>query len=135
MNSFAIRIASALVQSLSSVKESDHAQLMDAGLLLARRHGVSSQDFLKAMKQELQKADTSVRATLTTTSGKESAASSLAAKLESHLKNPVHLTEASADLLGGAILQVADDRLDMSIRGALTRASNFLRSPTSTTAV
>ncbi len=52
--------------------------------------------------------------------------------LEQKLNRPVGITErADKSLLGGAILEYGDERIDLSVRGALENARMHLTSPSS----
>jgi F0F1-type ATP synthase delta subunit len=76
------------------------------------------------MERELQSRHGAVTATLVTPSGSSGAfAESVKATLEKKLGRSVKLTErADKNLLGGAILEFGDERIDLSVRGALENA-------------
>jgi hypothetical protein len=131
MNFSARSIASALVHTAKTLPAKELPEAVDAALILAKRAGVSRHTFFLAVKRELQVFENLTSALLETVSGDAGpAAKSIATHLETTLKKNVQLREKASPVLGGAILTVGDDRLDLSITSSLTRALEYLRAPT-----
>lgn len=100
---------------------------------LSQKHGGKSflRDVQSALAQELA-GDGMIAVTLTTPTGN---AGDLAKRiheiLEQKYNRPVQITEkAEPSLIGGAILQFGDERIDLSVRGALDQFAAGLRSQT-----
>lgn len=76
------------------------------------------------------RGDASVTVTLTTPSGDEPAlAASVTALLEKKLGKSVQLTQrGNPGLIGGAVVQIGDEQIDLSVRGALNDLDANLRS-------
>ena len=131
MNSSAHSIASALVHMAKTLPAKELPEAVDAALILAKRAGISRHNFLLAVKRELQVSENLTPALLETVSGDAGAAALTITKhLETTLKKNVQLKEKASAILGGAILTVGDDRIDLSITSSLTRAFEYLRAPT-----
>jgi F0F1-type ATP synthase delta subunit len=88
--------------------------------------------FAQDLRAELGSRGQTVHAVLITPSGDAGAlAKTVQAALEKKLGHPVEMTEkADTSLLGGAILEYGDTRLDVSVRGALNDAKFHMESST-----
>lgn len=137
MNALLTLAAQVLVEHTANRPEVEVAAACDEVLQFLARQGCSStflNSFPKVVRRELQRRGRALFALLSTPGGASGAArSTLLATLEKTLAASVELEEkADATLLGGAVITVGDERLDMSLRGALQHLSHHLRSSPST---
>jgi len=99
---------------------------IDAAFAMLEQHGLKDEAHKLAgdLKSELAARQNTVQATLVTPKGDAGPlADSVREKLEKKLGHPVELVQrADSSLLGGAILEYGDMRIDMSLRGALDNA-------------
>jgi len=111
---------------------------VDAAAEALRQHGLEHEirhlsSLFAAAAEEKQ---STVRAVLVTPTGDAGdVKKTIADALEKSLGRPVDLQErADASMIGGVILQFGDERIDMSVRGALERMATDM-STTGTTPV
>lgn len=103
---------------------------LESAFEMLKSHGLE-QDALRLvedLRTELRAREGSVQAVLKTPSGNSGEfAHKVKAALEKKLGRTVELTEkADASLLGGAILEYGDARIDLSLKGALEAAKLHL---------
>ncbi len=112
-----------------TTKDIAQAAIASAYAML-EEHGMSGEAhaLARALQQELGTRGSLVKAALVTPNGDAgSLVKTVQEMLEKHLGHPVELTErADKSLLGGAILEYGDMRIDVSVRGALERAREQL---------
>lgn len=131
MNTPASVLAEAFLDSLKDVPEAEHGNAADAAIRVAARQGIALGDFQREVQKILPRYDRTVRAVLETTDGTAGThAQTLEKELAQSLDRPVTLEERKADVLGGAVLRVGDDRFDFSLRGALLHAEDVLKGTT-----
>lgn len=103
---------------------------IDAAYDMLKANGMEEHaaELARDLRSELGSRQTTVVATLWTPSGNAGAlAESIKSSLEKRLGKQVELTEkADKNLLGGAILEYGDMRIDMSLRGSLDAAKEHL---------
>ncbi len=103
---------------------------IDAAYDMLKQSGMETQapELVRALRAELQSRQSNVSATLWTPTGNAgSLAKTLQEMLEKRLGKAVALEEkADKNLIGGAILEYGDMRIDLSIRGALNEARQHL---------
>lgn len=122
-------VALSLVETCKSLPEERYPEAADAALEMLRRHGLSRalRTFPRMVREVLRKRERMVFGSLTVPNGGEEAATRLLPVLEKALGRKVSLAGWSdPSLLGGALLQVGDDRFDASLRGALSRLKDHL---------
>ncbi len=122
-------IARALIETCQGLTEKQCAEAADAALEALRKNGLTRavRTFPRVVRREMERQGT-VFAELTTPSH-DSEAEGIRAALESALKKKVSLScRHDSSILGGAILQVRDDRYDASVRGSLSRLRQTLSS-------
>jgi F0F1-type ATP synthase delta subunit len=128
VNTPASVLAEAFLESIKDIPEADHAHAADAAIRVAAKQGIALGDFQREVQRLLPRYDRTVHAVLETTDGKAGAhAHALQKELAGNLDRPVTLEERKADVLGGAVLRVGDDRFDFSVRGALQHAEDVLK--------
>ena len=101
----------------------DAADIVRALIELSAAHPHSSQllrDVRDLLNREVRDGGT-LRVTLTTPSGEEPAlALSVAALIKKHNHRDVQVSQRrDRSLIGGAVLQIGDEQIDLSVRGAL----------------
>jgi F-type H+-transporting ATPase subunit delta len=103
---------------------------VDSAYSMLEEHGLTSEApaLARALQQALGARGSLVRAVIVTPDGDAgSLVKSVQEMLEKHLGRPVELTQrADKSLLGGAILEYGDMRIDVSVRGALENARQQL---------
>ncbi len=131
MNALLTLTAQSLIEHCIGRSGSDVATACDAALSFLRKQGwtdVQLRTLLPAVRRELRTGKRIVSATLVTPAGDAGAAKdAIMSSLERTLSTRVELDErADSTLLGGAVLAVGDDRLDVSLRGALVNLQYHL---------
>lgn len=136
MNTLLTLTARTLIEHSIGRSENEVAAACDAVLEFLRKHGTSPMQlrrFVTTVRRELRAGHQLASAVLTTPSGSAGeSAKAITSSLERMLATRVELSEcADRDLLGGALLAVGDERIDRSLRGALTALQIHLQSPAS----
>jgi F-type H+-transporting ATPase subunit delta len=123
-------VATALIETCKSLTESDYVEACDAAISLMAANGLGSElrVFPRAVAEALRREEKMISAHLHTPSGDTDGMElALIMALQSALGGTVELvTEKDPSLLGGALLQVGDERFDASISGALDRMKRHL---------
>ncbi|MSR87269.1 hypothetical protein EXS70_03810 [Candidatus Peribacteria bacterium] len=114
MNASAADIVQALVEM---------SKTMPAGEKLLR-------EVCDLLKHHLRTGDEALAVTLVTTSGNEAAlAAAVTSLVEKKYGRTVELTQrANPSLIGGAVLQIGDEQIDLSLRGSLNDLEMKMRS-------
>lgn len=132
MNAVITMVARALVEHCTGRPEQEVPAACDAALQFLRRQGapLAAMSALPPAVRRQLSVSQRIPALLATTNGAVGPArATILSALERTLGMTVELAEqASAGLIGGAVITVGDDRLDGSIRGALDRLEAKLRS-------
>ena len=132
MNALLTLTARELVGHLATVRSDDDiASACDGALTFLRQQGCSPMQLrtlVPAVRRALRAHARVVPAHLTTPAGHAGeAASRIASSLTGALHAKIDLTEhADPGILGGATLAVGDERLDVSLRGALRQLEYHL---------
>ena len=132
MNTLLAMTARELVEHLATARSQDDVvAACDGALAFLRQQGYSPMQLRKllpAVRRALRANARVTAARLTTPAGHTGeAASRIALSLTGVLHVKIELTEdTDPGILGGAMLAVGDERLDGSIRGALTQLQNHL---------
>lgn len=134
MNALLTLTAQTLIEHVQRRSEREVCDACDATLEFLKRQGCSPavlRAFRRVLQRELRRRTTSVAALLVTPGGKSGAARlSLTSSLKRGLRSSVEFSEhADPSLLGGAVLTAGDERLDVSLRGALQDLSLHLCHP------
>jgi F-type H+-transporting ATPase subunit delta len=115
-------IARALIETCQSLSENEYSALIDASLLLLESSGNAKaiRIFPRIVRDQLGKRGMILAEVTTPAPESTEWNASFAATLEKSLGKSVELS-ATLDptLLGGALLQLGDERFDASLRGAL----------------
>ncbi len=104
---------------------------LDAAYEMLKAEGLENEAarFAQDLRAELGAHQSTVNATLVTPSGDagDAVIKNIQASLEKKLGRPVELAQrADKTLIGGAILEYGDARIDMSLRGALDEARQHM---------
>ena len=124
MNTLLTFTARTLVEHCSGLSEAQQASACDVALQSLTQKGCSQlqlRSFLRAVAREIRTQKRVIPARLSTPAGHAGADKArILSVLEKTLSTTVELSEhADPLLLGGATLAVGDERLDVSLRGAL----------------
>ncbi len=122
-------IARSLIETCKGLTEGQCADVVDAAMETLRKHGLARaiRSFPRTVRRMMEK-EGMVFAELTTPE-ENTDADAVAAILETVFKKKAALTrKTDPSLLGGAVLQVRDDRFDASVRGSLSRLQRSLSS-------
>jgi hypothetical protein len=122
MKTSAVAIARALVELCSTLPSSERGALIDASLALLEMHGLGKdmRTFPRTVRRAISELEKSTTGVLITPSGTEEITIELLASIEKAVGKRVELSvRKDATLLGGALLQIGDERFDASLRGAL----------------
>jgi len=124
MNALLILVARTLVEHSTDHPQSDCAAACDVALQFLKSRGISAgglRELRAAVRRELSRRQRLSSAVLRTPQGSSGAAhKGIHSTLEQTLGTCVNLEEhADASLLGGALLSIGDERLDVSLRGSL----------------
>jgi len=107
------------------------AAAVDAAIAELKKHDLPAdpQKLMRAFDHALREKSQVVSAVLVTPSGDAGPLGTAVTKmLETAFKRPVELTErADRTMIGGAVLLIGDERIDVSVRGALERAHLLLK--------
>ena len=127
-------IARALLDASIETPESEVPQLVDAAVSLFRstQPGQPSRILIPLVTRVLRQKGLLQPAILTTPSGNAGTdrAKAIQMILSTATRQNVPLEENADDsLIGGASLRTGDERMEMSVRDALTRLSTYLTSP------
>ncbi len=93
-------------------------------------HGESLlRDVRDALSRHLHSTEESLSVTLITTTGQEpQLLAAVHALLEKHYHRPIEIRERrNSSLIGGAVLQIGDQQIDLSVRGSLNNLEAKLR--------
>ncbi len=124
-------IARALVDVAHDPENTNLSGEVDEALRLLKVHnpGRSFRSFPTLVERALRKAGREVEATLITPTGDAGTIGhDIEKELTKLLKQKIHLKQhADKNMLGGAILIVNDERLDVSIPGALRHLAEYLK--------
>jgi F0F1-type ATP synthase delta subunit len=103
---------------------------LEAAFAALKEHGLEDEaaHLARDIRDELSGKASVVVATLTTPTGEAGdTAESVRASLEKKLGRPIEVIQkADKSLLGGAILEYGDERIDLSLKGALDNAKQQL---------
>ncbi|MBI3332158.1 F0F1 ATP synthase subunit delta [Candidatus Peregrinibacteria bacterium] len=125
-------LARAVLDLAEKASPAEKEALLEAALRYLVAHGLAAEIniFPRILEDEWHRRENSVSALLATPSGHAGAhAETLSATLSKLLNKRVGLTEEKdPDLLGGARLSYGDERFDRSIRSALDRFEEHVRS-------
>ncbi len=125
-------IARAFIATVHSLPESDAAAACDAAIVALHTHGFgrSVRLFPRVVRDMLLKEEGMLSAQITTSTGDVGEMrGGLVSALETSLQKKVTLEERKdPSLLGGALLQVGDERFDFSVRGILRSMQSHLSS-------
>jgi|GEM_PF-817595 len=133
MKMTAASLARAFVETARTLPEAEIPALADAAahILIAQGLFKDAHIFPRMVEREWEKHDGGVRIRITT-AGKETAAfkKEIAHAVEQALKRSCQIEEhADPSLMGGVLLQVGDERYDLTLRGALNQLSAALVAP------
>ena len=125
MNALFSLVAGVLLEETGGLTHAEVERACDVVIdfLLRLGHSPSSlRAFVRAVRRKANAYDPRVPAVLRTPSGDSTAVrEDIVAAMERSLDRTTELSEhADPALLGGAVLTVGDERLDMSLRGALS---------------
>ena len=121
MNQKALLIADALLEHIGAAG-ADASSLIDQAISAAHHHGVTDAELRLALRRSLKKANKELSVELVTPTGDAGdAAESIQSIVSKAVGRPVHLSQKAAPILGGAIVSLHDDRLDYSVKTALTQ--------------
>lgn len=125
-------IARAVIELCRSHDEKDHAAIMDSALQLLAERGMQRalRTFPDLVRDAWFVAAGTTSVTITTPSeGTAAEKKEIAGALEKELGGTIEIMEETdPTLIGGLKLTLGDDRLDFSLRSALTRAATRLAS-------
>ena len=129
-------LARSVIEICKDLPAEKHGEVIDAALAYLHAHHLSREVkmFPRILKAALEESTGTLSARMHSSSGKveEKERAALLSALESSLKRKVDLTEhADQSLLGGALLEVGDERFDASLSGALREYAALLHAPLS----
>jgi F0F1-type ATP synthase delta subunit len=131
MNLTAQDVALSLVETCKSLPEGEVVSAVDAAIELLHAHGLGKEvrTFPRTVRAVLQKKEGIVFARLVTPDSDRESAQRVTDALAKGLDRSVDITQAvDSSLLGGALLEVGDERFDVSISGSLERMRSQLAS-------
>ena len=129
MSRILIPFVQAVVDLAETMPEKEHARLAKILVDVLVREGLMHhlRPMPRLLQEEWHKRHRTVAVTITTPDGEVKGKAKLASALEEALEKNVELSQQADDsLLGGVQLAYEDERLDLSLKTALSRAAQAL---------